>query len=213
MNNYYCYFCQKQHQTTTFNQIPSTIKIINGNQFTFFNCLKCKQSIYYWKYRNKIYFGPKIHIVLLEPEIVGNVGTIIRLAANFNFGLHLIQPFGFIYSKKWLKRSSANHLDAVKPFLYQNWQQFYQTNSPRKLFFTSSQANQPLNQISFRKIGLPIYIVFGKESTGLPAKLLNNSLNNFRIETTKISSINLANSVALTIYRVLTDFEMLNLIL
>lgn len=203
---YFCWYCQ---QNFPFSQTVKPLKTPQNRFLTFFACQKCQIIIYTWKAKQKTFFAPLLHIVLVAPEIVGNVGTIIRLAANFGFALHLIQPFGFIFSSKWLKRSSTHHFEIVKPKLYNDWNHFLRINQPQKIFFTSNQGKQLFSDFAFSLPTTPIYFVFGCESKGLPKSFLQIYAEaTFRIQTTAASSLNLANSVAIIAYQIFAQYHL-----
>ena len=212
MTKFWCWFCCLNFSVSSDLKAQFLVKKIHNIAFNFVNCPKCQRRIYRWKVADRIYHGPKIHVVLYEPEIVGNVGTIIRLAANFDFALHLIEPFGFIYDLKRLTRSSVKQNQLVKPRVYPDWANFLANNKLATLVFTSAQAQQTLPNLQFNQITTPLYLVFGRESVGLPTNLLQKSLHSCRITTTQHApSINLANSVSLVVHHVLLQFDMLNL--
>ncbi len=202
---YYCWYCRQTFPFAQIQVLPNHSKSF----LTFFACQTCQAFIYTWKLNQTTFFAPLFHIVLVAPEIAGNVGTIIRLAANFGFALHLIQPFGFIYSTKWLKRSSTHHFNLVKPQLYDDWNHFLKLNQPQKIFFTSHQGKQPFSRFPFSSPTVPFYIVFGCESNGLPQSFLTKHAElTFYLETTAATSLNLANSVAIVAYQIFHHYQL-----
>ena len=204
---YFCWICQQAQQ-----QVANPFVSQTTARFIAFACRICQQQLYTWKVGKTTFFAPFLHVVLFEPEIVGNVGAIIRLAANFGFRLHLIQPFGFIYSAKWLNRSSTSHFERVKPILYNNWAEFITKTAPANLLLTSSAGEIPFSEVVFPVLAPPLYIVFGKEATGLPATLLKSKIApTVHLETTTANSLNLANSVAIIAYQITQKYRLFRL--
>ena len=77
----------------------------------------------------------KLNVVLYEPSIIENVGNIARSCLAFNADLHLIRPFGFIWDKSKLKRSSTNHFDQINYFEYDDWEDFINKNTSNNNVF------------------------------------------------------------------------------
>lgn len=145
-----------------------------------------------------------INIVLYEPEIPENTGNIIRTCAATNSRLHLIEPFGFIFDEKRIKRSSANYIDKVKYERYVDYDDFLSKNNGEFYYFTRYGTSSYSN-IDFTDRNKNIYLIFGKESTGIPKELLHNNLDRcYRIPTSdNVRALNLSNCVALVTYEAL----------
>jgi tRNA (cytidine/uridine-2'-O-)-methyltransferase len=143
------------------------------------------------------------HIVLFEPEIPQNTGNIIRTCAATNMKLHLIEPLGFHLNTKFVKRSSVNHLDEVDMKVYVDWEAFVSENPGRYYYFTR-YGQKPHSEANFN-IQEDVYLIFGKESTGIPKKILQSDLDQcFRLPMTdKVRSLNLSNTVAVVAYEAL----------
>ncbi len=197
--NFSCRSCDANVSNTADVQWKQTT--LENQVFFSTKCQLCNQMIYFWqnKQNNNFYYINKVNIVLYEPEIPGNVGAIIRLACAFDFTVHLIEPFGFIYSEKWLGRASAGHFQLNKQKLYSSWNEFIEKNKDGKFILTSSHAQKYVHDFDFRQITNPIYIVFGRESRGLPHEITSNPQHiNLKIaQTTLASSINLAQAVSI----------------
>ena len=145
-----------------------------------------------------------INIVLYEPEIPENTGNIMRTCAATNSMLHLIEPFGFILDEKRIKRSGVNYIDKVNYRSYVDFNEFLENNDGDFYFFTR-YGNKAYSDINFNNTSRNIYLIFGKESTGIPKKLLYNNLDKcYRIPTSdNVRALNLSNCVAIVTYEVL----------
>ena len=154
----------------------------------------------------------KLNIVLYQPEIPENTANIMRTCAATNFKLHLIEPFGFALSSSKFKRSSANNLDNVNYERYINWDDFLSKNSG-EIFYMTKKKKKPPTTIDFKSIDKDIYLVFGKESTGIPYELLTNNLDNcFRLPmSSNVRALNVSNCVAICAYEVLRQLDYPNL--
>lgn len=145
----------------------------------------------------------KINIVLYNPEIPQNTGNIMRSCVGFNAKLHLIKPLGFTLDEKHLKRSALDYYEFLNYQVYENYTEFLEKNKG-KFFYLTRYGHKTPGSIDFSKIEEDIYLVFGKESTGIPYDILHNNLDDcFRIPTTdKIRSLNLSNCVAIMLFQV-----------
>jgi len=154
-----------------------------------------------------------INIVLYEPEIPENTGNIMRTCAATNSRLHLIEPFGFIFDEKRIKRSGANYIDKVDYIKYIDFEDFLSKNSGEFYYFTR-YGNKAYSDIDFSDNKKNIYLIFGKESTGIPKELLHNNLDKcYRIPTSdNVRALNLSNCVALVTYEALRQQNFPNLL-
>jgi len=145
-----------------------------------------------------------INIVLFEPEIPGNTGNIMRTCVATNSKLHLIKPLGFSLDEKYLKRSSANYLDYLNYEVYENWEDFKSKNDGT-FYYLTRYGKKPHTSFDYSDNKENIYLVFGKESTGIPKEILRNDLDRcMRIPMSKnVRALNLSNSVAIMVYEVL----------
>lgn len=145
-----------------------------------------------------------INIVLFEPEIPGNTGNIMRTCVATNSKLHLIKPLGFSLDEKYLKRSSANYLDYLDYEVYENWDDFKSKNNGT-FYYLTRYGKKPHTSFDYSDNKENIYLVFGKESTGIPKEILRNDLDRcMRIPMSKnVRALNLSNSVAIMVYEVL----------
>lgn len=145
-----------------------------------------------------------IHIVLFEPEIPQNTGNIMRTCAGTGAKLHLIEPLGFSLDEKYLKRSAVNYLEYCDYQVYQDFEDFLSKNKGKYYYFTR-YGKKPHTDFDFSDSDDNIYLIFGKESTGLPKEVLKQDLEHcMRIPmNANIRALNLSNSVAIALYEVL----------
>ena len=145
-----------------------------------------------------------INIVLYEPEIPENTGNVMRTCVATNSKLHLIEPLGFIFDEKRLKRSGANYIDKVNYERYIDFDDFLSKNDG-EFYYLTRYGSCSYSDVDFSDNSKNIYLIFGKESTGIPKKILQNNLNKcFRIPTSdNVRALNLSNCVALVTYEVL----------
>ncbi len=154
-----------------------------------------------------------INIVLYEPEIPGNTGNIMRTCVGTNAKLHLIEPLGFQINDKTIKRSGVNYIDKLDYTIYENFDDFLAKNQGEFYFFTR-YGKVPHTEFDFHDSSQNIYLIFGKESTGIPKTILRNYLNRcIRIPTTSnVRALNLSNCVAIATYEVLRQQNYPNLL-
>lgn len=145
-----------------------------------------------------------IHIVLYEPEIPQNTGNIMRTCAGTGTKLHLIEPLGFSLDEKYIKRSAVNYLEHCDYTVYQNFEEF-ESKNPGTYYYLTRYGKKPHTSFDYSNIEEPIYLIFGKESTGIPKEILKRDLDHcMRIPmNANIRALNLSNSVAIMLYEVL----------
>ncbi len=153
-----------------------------------------------------------INVVLYEPEIPENTGNIMRTCVATNATLHLIQPFGFLFSEKLLKRSGVNYIDKLTYYIYDDYEDFLSKNTGTYYYFTR-YGKKPHTSFDYSNKNENIYLIFGKESTGIPKEILKNNLDNCtRIPMSEnVRCLNVSNSVAVAVYEVLRQQEFDNL--
>ena len=145
-----------------------------------------------------------MHVVLLEPEIPPNTGNVARLCAATGTPLHLIEPFGFKLDDKELKRAGMDYWQQVEWHRWPDWKAF-RTTIPKgaQLWFIESNGPRRYSDVSYRPDD---YLVFGRETAGLPKRLLEeNSDHWLRIPmfNGKARSLNLSNCVSLVLFEAL----------
>ncbi|MBQ2505773.1 MAG: tRNA (cytidine(34)-2'-O)-methyltransferase, partial [Erysipelotrichaceae bacterium] len=140
-----------------------------------------------------------IHIVLFEPEIPQNTGNIMRTCTVFNMKLHLIEPLGFYMDEKHLRRSGMDYIEECEYTIHKNWEEFYEGRKGHFVYFTR-YALKSFAECEFPKDDEDIYLVFGKETKGLPEELLKANPDRCvripMINDAAARSLNLSNSVA-----------------
>ena len=149
-----------------------------------------------------------INIVLYEPEIPQNTGNIMRTCVATNCKLHLIEPLGFKVDDKTVKRCGVNYIDKLEYKIYKNFEEFLSQNDGEFYFFTR-YGKKPHTDFNFQNKTKDIYLIFGKESTGIPKEILRNYLDRcMRLPTTaNVRSLNLSNCVAIATYEVLRQLD------
>ncbi len=143
-----------------------------------------------------------LNIVLLEPEIPANTGNIGRTCAATNTRLHLIEPLGFKLNERSLKRAGMDYWTEIDVKTYIDFQDFQEQNPEAKLYMATTKAAKMYTEVSYEP---DCYIMFGKESAGIPEELLVKYKENcVRIPMVgDTRSLNLGNSAAIILYEVL----------
>ena len=152
-----------------------------------------------------------IHIVLYEPEIPQNTGNIMRTCVALNLQLHLIEPLGFYLDEKHLRRAGMDYMENLTYTLYEDWQDFCSKNQGEFYYVTRYGHRTPFS-FDYPE-DAEIYLIFGKESTGIPKEILRNDLPHcMRIPMVPSArSLNLSNCVAIVAYEVLSQRNYENL--
>ena len=149
-----------------------------------------------------------VHVVLFEPEIPQNTGNILRTCVATNTKVHIIKPLGFALTPESLKRSASNHLDMAEYVRYENFEDF-ESRNPGTYFYLTRYGKRPHSGFDFTSVEGDIYLIFGKESTGIPYDRLRAHLDHcFRIPMSgNCRSLNLSNAVAITLYEVMRQLD------
>ena len=142
------------------------------------------------------------NIVLLEPEIPANTGNIGRTCVATGTRLHLIEPLGFRLSEKELKRAGMDYWPQLDVTTYVNYEDFLQRNPGAKIYMATTKAKKIYSEASYEP---DCYIMFGKESAGIPEEILvEHPEECVRIPMIgETRSLNLSNSVAIVLYEAL----------
>lgn len=142
------------------------------------------------------------NIVLHEPEIPSNTGNIGRTCVATGSSLHLIEPLGFHLTEKNLKRAGMDYWKDLDVHRYMNYETFLEENRKPKVWLATTKARQTYSDVSFKDGD---YIMFGKESAGIPEEILVEQPEScIRIPMLgETRSLNLANSVAIVLYEAL----------
>lgn len=144
----------------------------------------------------------ELNIVLYEPEIPANTGNIGRTCAATGARLHLIEPLGFQLSEKAIKRAGMDYWRELDVTRYLNWQDFLAKNPGAKIYMATTKARKAYTEVSYEP---DCYIMFGKESAGIPEELLlENQKRSIRIPMIgETRSLNLSNAAAIVLYEAL----------
>ena len=144
-----------------------------------------------------------LNIVLVEPEIPHNTGSIARTCALTGTVLHLVRPLGFSITDKHLKRAGIDYWPLVKLKYYDSFQEVLDNNPDGDFYFASTKAKKNYTQFNYRDNS---FFVFGRETKGLPESLVMEHLDTaIRIPMKKniARSLNLSNSANIIIYEAL----------
>ena len=144
----------------------------------------------------------KLNIVLLEPEIPANTGNIGRTCVATGTRLHLIEPLGFSLSEKALKRAGMDYWKDLDVTTYLDYEDFLRKNPGAQIYYATTKALQTYSDVNYEE---DCYIMFGKESAGIPEEILMEHKDQcVRIPMiNEIRSLNLSNSVAIVLYEAL----------
>lgn len=152
----------------------------------------------------------RLNIVLVEPQIPQNTGNIARTCAATGASLHIIKPMGFKIDDKQLKRAGLDYWYLLDINYYDNINEFFEKNDGDFFYFTTKGQN------IYSDINYPdnTYIIFGREDAGLPEEMLyQNPKNCVRIPmVADARSLNLSNTVALSAYEILRQWQFPNLL-
>ena len=147
-----------------------------------------------------------INIVLHEPEIPQNTGTIARTCAATGAALHIIKPMGFTIDDKKLKRAGLDYWHLLDITYYENVEDFYNRNPEAKVFYFTTKAPRKYTEANFEG---KVYLMFGKETAGLPRELIAaNPETSVRIPMLENRRcLNLSNAAAIAAYEVLRQWN------
>lgn len=154
-----------------------------------------------------------INIVLFEPEIPQNTGNIARTCAATGSRLHLIKPLGFSVSDKQLKRAGLDYWNLVDITYYEDLDEFLKINGEEEIFLSTTKAIKFYADVKYSD---NCFIIFGKETKGLPEELHNlyheNRIKIPMLENEHARSLNLSNSVNIVLYEALRQNKFFDLI-
>jgi len=141
-----------------------------------------------------------LDVVLYQPEIPPNTGNIIRLCANTGFPLHLIRPLGFQFNDKRARRAGLDYHEMAMVDIHPNLQHYLDVGQPTRIFAITTKGGSLYHEVVFEPGNA---LLFGPETRGLPAKLLDSipKTDRLRIPMKPNSrSMNLSNAVAVIVY-------------
>ncbi len=154
-----------------------------------------------------------LNIVLVEPQIPQNTGNIARTCAATGARLHLVEPMGFRVDDAKLKRAGLDYWHLLDITYYDNIDDFFEKNKNGNFFYFSTKATHIYSEIEYPD---NCYLVFGKETAGLPEELLyanpEKCVRLPMINNSAARSLNLSNSVAVGVYEVLRQWKFPNLL-
>ena len=149
-----------------------------------------------------------INVVLVEPEIPQNTGNIIRTCAATGATLHLVKPLGFSLEDKYLKRSGLDYWDIANIQYYDSFEEVVEKNPTGTFFYATTKVDQAHSDVKYVDNS---FIVFGKETKGLPESLIKSNLETcIRIPMLNLEKATLDrvfNSVAIVVYEALRQLD------
>lgn len=152
-----------------------------------------------------------LNIVLFEPEIPQNTGNIARTCVLTNSKLHLIKPLGFSLDEKHLKRAGLDYWKFLDLEIHESYEDFKKKYSEGTFYFSTTKAAHIYTEVKFKKGD---FIVFGKETAGLPQKIRDDNLERcIRVPMLETStrSLNLSNTVSIVAYESLRQMDFPNM--
>ena len=149
-----------------------------------------------------------LNIVLVEPQIPQNTGNIARTCAATGAKLHLVEPMGFRVDDAKLKRAGLDYWHLLDITYYDDLDDFFEKNKNGNFFYFSTKATKIYSEVDYPD---NTYLVFGKETAGLPEELLYKNREKCvrlpMIDNSAARSLNLSNSVAIGVYEVLRQWS------
>lgn len=148
----------------------------------------------------------KLNVVMVEPEIPQNTGNVARTCAATGASLHLVGPMGFKIDDKKLKRAGLDYWHLLDISYYESLDEFFERNPNAKCYLFSTKAKYKYTEVEYPNNA---FLLFGKETKGLPEKLLyDNPKTTVRIPMIdEARSLNLSNSVCVGVYEVLRQWD------
>ena len=140
-----------------------------------------------------------MNIILHEPEIPHNTGSIGRTCVATGAALHLIRPLGFSVDEKAVRRAGLDYWSKLELHMYNSFEEFLERNPGAKIYMATTKARHTYAEVAYEENS---YIMFGKESAGIPEEILvNYEASSIRIPMENdIRSLNLSNSVSIILY-------------
>ena len=141
-----------------------------------------------------------MHVVLFQPEIPPNTGSVARLCAATLTPLHLIEPLGFKIDDRHLKRAGLDYWEYVDLHVHKSWDDFVAKTAPKKLLFFSKRASKSYTSVDYSD---EHFLVFGPETRGLPKEFLDAHADcalRIPMMGTGVRSLNLSNAVSIVLY-------------
>jgi tRNA (cytidine/uridine-2'-O-)-methyltransferase len=151
--------------------------------------------------------APRLHIVLVEPEIPPNTGAIARICAATNTVLHLVEPLGFKLDDKALKRAGMDYWRHVTWRTWPDWTTFQTAHPQARLHLLTTKAMRSYTEVRFEAED---YLVFGRETKGLPESLLKEQADTcltIPMSNPAVRSLNLATAAAIVLFEALRQIN------
>jgi tRNA (cytidine/uridine-2'-O-)-methyltransferase len=148
-----------------------------------------------------------LNIVLVEPEIPPNTGSIARLCGATNSHLHLVHPLGFSTDNKHLKRAGLDYWEQVQITHWDDFESFLQAQREKDLFFFTTKTKTPYTEAAFTP---GAFLIFGKETKGLPVETLQlyeDRCYTLPMANSKIRSLNLAMTAGIVLYEAIRQHQ------
>jgi len=152
-------------------------------------------------------YNKHLNIVLVEPEIPPNTGSIARLCGATNTILHLVRPLGFSTDDKHLRRAGLDYWKFVKIVYWESIAEFLEAIDTSKMYLLTTKVDKKYTEASF---SLGNFLVFGKETKGLPAEILDAHLEQcltLPMENPNIRSLNLAMTAGIVLYEAIRQVK------
>ena len=138
-----------------------------------------------------------LNLVLYQPEIPSNTGSLIRLSANMGANLHLIKPYGFEINDKRLRRAGLDYKELAQVYEYENFDDYLDKANPAKLYFVSTKVSKSYADVKYHSDDS---FLFGSETKGLPKEIMDE-YDGITLPMQKGSrSLNLSNCVSIVAY-------------
>lgn len=146
-----------------------------------------------------------INIILYQPEIPSNTGNILRTSAATGSLVHIIGPTQFTLNDESLKRAGMDYIDMDHIFYYESYEDFLKVHGDKKIYYITRYGHKPCDSFDFSDVSEDYYVMFGKESSGIPRELLADNLDRcIRLPMKpNARSLNLSNCVAIVTYEIL----------
>lgn len=141
-----------------------------------------------------------LHLALYEPEIPQNTGALIRLSANADFCLHLIEPFSFDLSEKSVRRAGLDYHELAQVFTHKNLAECFSKNKFNNIYYLTTKASKNYTEALFKDQDV---CVFGPETRGLPNDILDELDDFYKLKIPMLAgsrSLNLANAASIVMY-------------
>lgn len=148
-----------------------------------------------------------LNIVLFEPEIPQNTGNIARTCVLTNSKLHLIKPLGFSLDEKHLKRAGLDYWQYLDMEVHESYEAFREKYKEGNFYFSTTKGKKLYTEVAYKEGD---FIIFGKESAGLPDYIRNSNIDNLiRVPMLQTStrSLNLSNTVAILAYEAMRQMD------